>query len=211
MRQNHIIGVYLAAGRSERMGSDKLRLPLGPMCLGNYGLAAALASGLNHVWVVSGNTRADWIDHSFYEDRNRRRWSLISCPDARLRQSNSLRCGIRAAMSTGAEAAMVLLADQPFITAGMIDELLDRYQRRRHDGILYAAAGLNGLARPPVVFSRRMFPDLLALQGDVGARRLIRGDRPGICVEFDDPDLFMDVDTGMDYASLLKKTCFWKS
>lgn len=56
-----------------------------------------------------------------------------------------------------------------------------------------------------------MFPDLLALQGDVGARRLIREDRPGICVEFDDPDLFLDVDTGMDYASLLKKTCLWKS
>ncbi|WP_376768611.1 NTP transferase domain-containing protein [Paenibacillus foliorum] len=46
MSRKNIFGIYLAAGQSSRMGSDKLRLPVGPMNLGNYALAAALNSRL---------------------------------------------------------------------------------------------------------------------------------------------------------------------
>ncbi|MFU1794551.1 nucleotidyltransferase family protein [Paenibacillus azoreducens] len=212
MSQYSVIGIYLAAGRSTRMGSDKLGLPLGPMRLGNYGLAAALHSKLDYILVISGEAQAGWVDDSFYENQIFRKWSLIYCPDAHSGQSSSLRCGIRAAMAMGTEAAMVLLADQPLMTTGMIDELLDRYHKQQlQDSIHYAAAGADGLAKPPVIFNHRMFPDLLRLQGDEGARRLIRKDSPGICIDFNNPDLFLDVDTEKDYEFLLKKMFFWKS
>ncbi|MDR0269941.1 nucleotidyltransferase family protein [Paenibacillus sp.] len=212
MRKNNIIGIYLAAGQSTRMESNKLRLPLGPMRLGNYALAAALDSGLDHILIVSGDAEADWVDHSFYENPIHRRWSVINCPDAHLGQAYSLRSGIRAAMLMETAAVMILLADQPLITTEMINTLLERYQTdqvQKH--FYYAAAGLNGLARPPVIFHEQMFPELLQLQGDTGARQLIRKDSPGICVDFKNPDLFMDVDTEEDYTFLLRKMFFSKS
>jgi molybdenum cofactor cytidylyltransferase len=209
MRLNNIIGVYLAAGQSTRMGSDKLRLPFGPMSLGNYALAAALNSWLDYVWVISNDVVADWMDSTFYRDPIKRKWAIIYCPEACLGQAYSLRCGVQAAISMESRAVMILLADQPLITTEMINELLMRFQTDQVNGnINYAASSYDGLARPPVIFDHRMFPELLRLQGDQGARHLIRKENSGICIDFAIPDLFMDVDTEEDYRSLLKKQDF---
>ncbi|CAG7615866.1 NTP transferase domain-containing protein [Paenibacillus allorhizosphaerae] len=213
MKPNKITGIYLAAGRSTRMGSNKLRLPLGSMNVGSYGLAAAVRSILDHVLVVSGNETADWIHSDLYRDPVQRKWSVINCPDADMGQAHSLRCGVQAAISLESSAVMILLADQPLISAAMIDELLIHYQKERsaNSGTAYAASRYNGLARPPVIFDRRIFPDLLHLQGDQGARSMIRNETAGTYVDFADTDLFTDVDTEDDYALLLEKTGFLKS
>lgn len=209
MKQNNRIGVYLAAGKSTRMGTDKLRLPLGSMSLGNYALAAALNSCLDYVWVISNDPKADWIDRTFYQDPIRRKWSLIYCTEARLGQAYSLRCGVQAAIAMEARAVMILLADQPLITSEMINELLLRYQSDRvHSTIDFVASSYDGLARPPIIFDHRMFPDLQRLQGDQGARHLVRKQTTGICIDFENPDLFMDVDTREDYRSLLGRSEF---
>ncbi|MFD0710778.1 nucleotidyltransferase family protein [Paenibacillus sp. GCM10027626] len=212
MKRNNIVGIYLAAGQSTRMGSDKLRLPLGPMNLGNYALAAALSSKLDYVWVIVNDAAADWIDKALYQDPLKRKWSAISCPESHLGQAHSLRCGVEAALVAEATAVMILLADQPLITKEMINELLLCFQTHRvKSGIGFAASRYEGLARPPVIFDRRMFPDLLQLQNDQGARQLIRKESLGICIDFPIADLFMDVDTAEDYWTLLDKAAFWKS
>ncbi|MFD0618675.1 nucleotidyltransferase family protein [Paenibacillus sp. GCM10027629] len=205
MNHSRIHGIYLAAGQSTRMGSDKLRLPLGSMCLGNYALAAALNSCLDYIWIISSDARPDWMDRSFFEDPIHRKWSVISCPEAHLGQAASLRCGIQAANSMKATAVMILLADQPLITKELINELLGHYETGLQHNIHYAAASFEGLARPPVLFDHRKFADLMQLQGDQGARSLIRKDPSGICIDFKMPDLFMDVDTPEDYQLLLDK------
>lgn len=201
-----MIGIYLAAGQSTRMGTDKLRLPLGPMRLGNYGLAAALSSELDDVFVVSNDTSPDWIDSTFYREPTRRKWSVIHCSEAHLGQGHSMRCGVQAALAMEAAAVMVLLADQPLVTKDMLHELLHRFQT--NTGIGFVASRYDGLARPPVIFARRMFPDLLLLQGDQGARHLIRKERSGICIDFASPNLFIDVDHAEDYRVLSE---LWKS
>ncbi|MFB6363432.1 NTP transferase domain-containing protein [Paenibacillus elgii] len=206
MKRNKIIGIYLAAGQSTRMGTDKLRLPLGLMSLGNYALTAALSSGLDNVLVVSNDTSADWIDSALYREPIRRKWSVIHCSEAHLGQGHSLRCGVQAALAMEAAAVMVLLADQPLVTKEMIQELLIRFQA--NTGIDFVASKYDGLARPPIIFAQRMFPDLLLLQGDQGARHLIRKERAGICIDFASRDLFLDVDHVKDYKVLSE--C-WKS
>ncbi|MCM3337806.1 nucleotidyltransferase family protein [Paenibacillus sp. MER TA 81-3] len=212
MSRNNIVGIYLAAGQSTRMGSDKLRLPLGPMNLGNYALAAALRSRLDYVWVIVNDVAAAWMDHTFYRDPIKRKWSVIHCPESRLGQAHSLRCGVQAALAMEATALMIVLADQPLITNEMINELLLCFQTHQMNGnIGFAASRYDGLARPPVIFAHRMFPDLLRLQCDQGARHLIRKEKSGICIDFANPDLFMDVDTAEDYRALLEKSTFWKS
>ncbi|MGG4552102.1 nucleotidyltransferase family protein [Paenibacillus humicus] len=202
-----IVGIYLAAGHSTRMGSDKLQLPLGPMKLGNYALAAALNSQLDYVVVIRNNAAGDWMDDALYRDPVRRKWSSIYCPEARLGQAHSLRCGVKAALALEAAAAMILLADQPLITDAMINELIAYFktQQRANSSVGFTAASYEGLPRPPAIFARRMFPQLLELQGDRGARHLIRKEGTGIFLDFPIPDLFMDVDDAEDYRALLDK------
>jgi len=213
MIHNRIHGIYLAAGQSSRMGSNKLKRMLGQMSLGSYALRAAVHSQLDHVWVIAGDAEVDWIDSALYEGAIRRKWSVIYCSEASNGQACSIRCGIQAATSVDTAAVMILLADQPLITSEMINMLLQRFHKEQANdrSIHYAASICDGLPRPPVIFDQRMYPDLLRLQGDKGARYLIRQDGPGICIEFDDPDLFMDVDTEEDYRSLLVRTGFLKS
>ncbi|GAA0393720.1 xanthine dehydrogenase accessory protein PucB [Paenibacillus motobuensis] len=195
------------------MEVDKLKLMLGDMNLGNYALRAAVNSRLDHVWIITGDTGADWIDDSFYEEPIRSKWSVLYCPEASMGQAYSLRCGIEAAISVETAAVMIFLADQPLVTSEMINELLQRYDKESaYDrSVNYVASICDSLPRPPVILGQRMYPDLLRLQGDQGARYLIRQDIPGICIEFDDPDLFMDVDTEEDYRFLLAKTGILKS
>ncbi|WP_429841284.1 nucleotidyltransferase family protein [Brevibacillus sp. FIR094] len=206
MKPNKIVGIYLAAGKSTRMGSDKLRLPLGSMKLGNYALAAALRSELDDVVIVSGDPTADWIDRTFYQGPSHRKWTVIHCWESHLGQSHSLCCGIAAAQAMNAAAVMILLADQPLITTAMINELLIHYQATTNVG--FVASRHDGLSRPPVIFARRMFPDLLRLEYDQGARKLIRESTLGVSIDFTSADLFTDVDTVEDYSHLVKR---WKS
>lgn len=206
MRGNPIVGIYMAAGQSTRMGSDKLQLPLGSMRLGNFALAAALSSKLDYVLVIRNGAAGDWIDDAFYREPFRRKWSSITCPEACLGQAHSVRCGVKAALAMEAAAAMILLADQPFITDTMINELIAFFQTQQiNSSIGFVALSYEGLARPPVIFAQRMFPELLQLQGDRGASHLIRKEGAGICLDFPNPDLFMDVDTADDYRALLEK------
>lgn len=208
MFRDRIVGVYLAAGSSSRMGTDKLRLRLGDKCLGSHALGAALSSKLDYVSVVVNNAAAEseWIDPAYYAERIKRKWAVIHCPEALLGQAWSLRCGVRAAMAAEAAAVMIMLADQPFLSREMIDELVDRYHSLQEDGnIGFVASRHEGVARPPVIFDRSMFQDLLKLQGDQGARHLIRQHASGICLDFASPDLFLDADTPEDYNVLLEK------
>ncbi|WP_245533983.1 nucleotidyltransferase family protein [Effusibacillus pohliae] len=188
------------------MGTNKLALPLGGVPLGSLALRSALASELDHILVV---TRADdslaWVDRSLFATPVREKWSRVACAESGLGQAHSLRCGLRAA-AWQAAAIVVLLADQPFVTRSVIDELIFHYQKSAHENrrLSYVAASHRGIARPPVLLSDRLFSTLARLRGDEGARHLLRNGMPGqgMCVEYDDPYLFQDIDTREDYERL---------
>lgn len=188
------------------MGSDKLRLPLGSMSLGNIALETALSSELDYVVIVSNDVKADWIDSTFYHEPFSQKWSVFHCSEAYLGLAHSLRLGVKAALAMGAAAIMILLADQPLITKEMIHELINHYQT--NNTVSFVSSRYDGLARPPIIFDKRMFPDLLRLQNDQGARQLIRRDSSGLCIDFTNPELFMDIDTSENYKNLLE---LWKS
>ncbi len=96
------------------------------------------------------------------------------------------------------KAAMVLLADQPFISTRMINQLIE--QHRQNPDLLFVAATFSGIARPPILFTSSIFPKLFQLQGDQGARQLLQHESAkGRFVHFSDPWAFFDVDTTADY------------
>jgi molybdenum cofactor cytidylyltransferase len=82
----------------------------------------------------------------------------------------SLKAGI-AAVPKEADGAVVCLGDMPQVDAGLIDKLVAAFDPEK--GALVVVPSIEGRRGNPVVWSRRFFPDLMAVQGDVGARHLI--------------------------------------
>lgn len=114
-------------------------------------------------------------------------------------QSSSLRAGI-AALDPSVAAALVLLGDQPFVTAAIIDRIAAEW---RATGASIVAPAYRGQRGNPVLFARAVFPELLALTGDRGAGALLAAAPARIhLVPFDDPRPLADIDTPDDYARL---------
>lgn len=203
MKEHGTYGIYLAAGKSSRMGCQKLTLPLGDTMLGSIALQTALRSELDGVLVVTQeDDPIEWLT----TDPACGTWRHLICADAGNGQAASLRCGIQAAQELQAGAVVVLLADQPFLSIEMINRLLQTFHhsQKSHHPLDYVAACHQGLPRPPILFSHTQFPQLLTLQGDEGARRLLRArsDLHGASIEYADARLFLDVDTPYDYEQL---------
>lgn len=201
-----VVGIYLAAGSGTRMGGGvhKLALPIGERTLGSLALQAALQSRLDHVVVITrAEDEAEWIDPVLRAEPFCEKWTLVACADAARGQAHSLRCGVQAVQERGAAAGIVMLADQPFISSEMIDKLIDIFAQDRP---FYVASGHQGLIQPPLLFAAELFPELLRLQGDEGARKILRREQgfPGQTVEFADARAFFDVDTPGAYQLACK-------
>ena len=82
----------------------------------------------------------------------------------------SLKTGI-AALPAEADGAVVCLGDMPQVDAALINRLLAAFDPDK--GALVVVPSIEGKRGNPVVWSRRFFPDLMAVEGDVGARYLI--------------------------------------
>jgi len=94
----------------------------------------------------------------------------------------------------------VLLADQPFVTASIVEQIVSEWHASRAAIVAPTYAGQRG---NPVLFARAIFPELLAIQGDQGARAVLATDRARIrLVAFEDPRPLADIDTPEDYERL---------
>lgn len=194
-----IVGIYLAAGKSTRMGRNKLNLPFNHTYVGSMALKSALESKLNHTIVVTRKDQPlDWLD-SFSEKKG---WRCLHSVAADLGQSASLKSGIKAAIDAGAEGVVVMLGDQPFVTSGMINQLIA--ESRRYPDLFYISFSHKGIPRPPVLLNSRIFPAVMELRHDQGARALIRGEgkKEGKYIDAACDIPFYDVDTEEDYRFL---------
>jgi molybdenum cofactor cytidylyltransferase len=188
-------GIILAAGASKRMGEPKQLLPVRGRPLLESALAAACDSTLDDVVVVLGS-HADEIRQSVRLGRAR----VVINRGYAAGMSTSLKSGI-GALCSDVERAVIILGDQPDISAAMIDRLL---QAQASSGLPAAALSFDGLLHPPVVLARELWRDIDALEGDVGLRALVRAhpelvapvgaDRPG-----GHP---IDIDTREDFEQL---------
>ena len=84
--------------------------------------------------------------------------------------STSVKAGL-AAVPAEVDGAIVCLGDMPQVRAPLIDKLIAAFDPER--GALVVVPTIDGKRGNPVVWSRRFFPELMALEGDVGARHLI--------------------------------------
>lgn len=188
--------LVLAAGQGTRLpAGHKLSLPLGGVPLVRRAVEAALAARARPVIVVTGHEDAlvrkalDGLDVTFAPN-----------PDFARGLSTSLRTGV-AALPKETERVVVLLGDMPKVEPALIDRLADALDPAQ--GRLAAVPVAGGRHGNPVALARALFPALMTLEGDVGARRIL-ADNPDFVVEVpvEGEGAFVDVDTREDLEAL---------
>lgn len=198
-------GIVLAAGRSTRMGRDKMALALADgSSLAARVLQAALGSRLDAILVIGRTEQPPiWLQTAHGVQAAAERARYIACPDADQGLAHSLRCGIRAAEAVRSDSAVILLADQPFVKSEHINTLLECFASNRQ--VDYVAASDQGNAKPPVLLSSSFFSRLQFLQGDHGAGALINSaSAQGIRITMP-AHVFLDADTPEDFNFIRKK------
>ncbi len=162
-----IIGIVLAAGRSTRMGTvNKLTKIWQGQPLIAHVLKAAQASSLSNVVVVTGHQKEKLAKHLESDTLS------VENPDFASGMASSLRVGILQALDMQADAALVLLGDMPMVTSAHIETLIAAF--KDHSGSYIVQASCGGKPGNPVLFPGSLFPELLKLGGDMGARDLIK-------------------------------------
>jgi molybdenum cofactor cytidylyltransferase len=189
-----IAAVVLAAGASTRFGSQKLLAPVNGVPLVRRTVEQVVAASLDAIVVVLG--REDKAVHAALEGMH---VQFVVNPHYRDGMYTSLRAGIRYLGRT-ASAAVIVLGDQPGISAATIVSLIDEYRRSRQPIVVPIYSGTRG---HPVLFDASVFPELEAVVGDQGGREVIGRD-PGrvamVHLPFAMPG---DVDTIEDFRALI--------
>ena len=186
--------VVLAAGASTRMGRPKQLLFYNGQTLVRRAVEVAVASVCKPVVVVLGANAVSVgkeLEVPVIVTRNRE-WETGL--------SSSVRAGLEALLAADKTIAgvVMMLCDQPFVTAELIDRLVEC---RRNPGQSIVATDYLGTLGVPALFAREHFSELAALTGDQGARRIIQNHAADTATV-----LFtgaaIDVDTPNDYHAL---------
>jgi molybdenum cofactor cytidylyltransferase len=186
-------GIILAAGAGRRMGEPKQLLEWQGEALVRKQARAAQEAGLDPVILVVGAHAAEV--QAVTDDLKLRVAINAAWSEG---QSSSVKAGLTAVPVENG-AAVFLLADQPFISAEIIRRLVT------HHGQTLAAVvapRVGGQRANPVLFDRRTFAGLAALQGDTGGRQVM-GQWGVDFVDWPDERLLLDIDNLEDYQRAL--------
>ncbi|HEU5081222.1 MAG TPA: nucleotidyltransferase family protein [Opitutaceae bacterium] len=205
--------VILAAGGSTRMGRPKQLLPIEGVSLARRAANAALASKAWPVVVVLGNA-APLIQMDLAK------LPLLFAVNKSWADGigSSIRLGIQTLdmYSASLVGAIVLLADQPNLSAEAIDAIADaaggvgvevEVGGNRGEGVgirgTLAAARYGGVIGAPAFFPRAYFPELLALDVAEGAQKILRRHADRV-VAVERPELAVDLDTPEEVQRFLE-------
>ncbi|HPQ94553.1 MAG TPA: NTP transferase domain-containing protein [Thiolinea sp.] len=182
-----IAALILAAGRSRRMGAqNKLCCELDGVPMVRRVADAALASGCTQTLVVTGH-ETEKVEATLQDCPV----SLVYNPGFAEGMASSLRCGLRA-LPPDLDGVLILLGDMPGITATHINALLAQFDPAAPAIIVPEHEGRRG---HPVLWPRHYRPELLALEGDQGARHLLEQHADQVLRIPADAAMLMDVDT----------------
>lgn len=180
--------IILAAGASTRMGQPKQLLSVPHTSLLRQTVEAALGSQCQEVVVILG-AHAESI-----------RPTIAQLPIQIVENTqwvegigSSIRAGVQAiqTLSKLIDATIITTCDQPFLTSELFNQLIEAYRTSLKPIIACEYAGTVGI---PALFDVRFFSELLSLQGDRGAKKLLMAHQDEVgCVPF--PEGAIDLDT----------------
>jgi molybdenum cofactor cytidylyltransferase len=159
-----ISGVVLAAGTGSRFGGTKQLAPVGGRPMAQHAVDALAGAGVDEILVVTGHD-ADAVEASLRLPANAR---FVRNPAFRDGQATSLAAAIHE-IDEESQAAVILMADQPGVSADVVRALIGGFLRTRKQ--IVRAAFVDGPG--PSLLSREIYAEAGHLHGDVGARVLM--------------------------------------
>jgi molybdenum cofactor cytidylyltransferase len=186
--------IILAAGESSRMGKPKQLLPFQGQSLIQYMVQNGLTSRCFPVVVVLGANapliKLEISDLPLFITEN------VHWEEG---MGASIRAGMDMLLSVydEVEAVIIMLCDQPFVKATLLNQFVEVYQQTHTPLIASSYAHTLGV---PALFDRSLFPLLQNLHGQEGARKLIMHQSGVHTISF--PEGKIDIDTPEDYLTL---------
>jgi molybdenum cofactor cytidylyltransferase len=194
-----IEAIILAGGSGSRFGGGKLLAPYRSGALIDGAVRAAMAAPIEKVILVTGYDAShvgDAATKLAARDYPGRTFEVVFADRYAEGMALTLRAGI-AALSRETDGAFVFLGDMPDIPLSIAGKLAEGIGGRSA-----AAPVFKGKRGHPVLFAARLFPELLALSGDQGGRKILDalGDDLAL-VDVDEPGVLFDVDHRSDLVS----------
>jgi molybdenum cofactor cytidylyltransferase len=184
-----VVGVcVLAAGTASRFGTSKLTQTLRGKTLVQHALLAARAGCDGLIHLVVGHDQQSVIDASagLFD-------SVVINDNYQSGIGSSIATGVKTCRDDS-DAILILLADQPLITASHISNLINTWSAASNEIV---ASSFEGITSPPILFPSSAFDALSKLSGDTGAKDLLT-DNAYTVVEIDFPAAAIDIDTPED-------------
>ncbi len=190
--------LLLAAGKSSRMGANKMLAEIDGRPMVARTAQRLLSSRARPIIAVLGNM-ADEVDAALGKLPIER----VNNPDFADGLSTSLKRGL-AALPAAAESVLVCLGDMPLIAGRDLDRLIAAFNPLEGRAIIVPTR--RGKRGNPILWSRQFFPEMMALSGDTGARKLIDEHADLVAeIEMDSDAIFIDIDTPQALAELRER------
>lgn len=189
-----IAAIVLAAGKSSRMApANKLFVEIDGQTMLTRAVGAAKNSQAAHTIVVVGNDAAR-AKAALPSDV-----AVVENPDYASGLASSVRAGI-AQVPADCDGAVVLLGDMPLVGAAHVDRLIAAFSPI--EGRAICVSAFDGKRGNPVLWGRDFFAEILALDGDQGARIVMRKHEDLLCeVPMPDDGVLVDLDTAEALAA----------
>ncbi len=187
-----ISAVVLAAGKSERMGQNKLLLPLAGKPLLKWVLDVVCRASIDDIVVVTGrdseivtniaaNYRVNVVNNSSY----------------RTGQASSISCGVKA-LNSASRCSFFFMADQPLIDVKLIDYMIASFQQGQILQPVY-----RNKTGTPVLFDACYYKDLKAIKGDRGGKQVIQRNWSNVRqIDWQNYRHFLDIDDKDDFEMI---------
>lgn len=188
--------IILAAGSSSRLGRPKQLLPYNGKSLLENAVDVANDSIAEPVIVVLG-ANAEKLEKEIIE----KKVHIEENKEWQEGMASSVRCGITALMriAPSVDAAIIMVCDQPFVSPELLNELNNQ---QKNTGKPIVTSQYENAIGPPALFYKTIFPELLKLKGDAGARKIIEQRKGDVStVSFIKGSI--DIDTEADYKTIL--------
>jgi len=189
----NVTAVILAAGSSSRLGRPKQLVQFQGRSLLRRAAETACASRAGEVLAVLGFDAG-----SMRDELKGLRVRTLDNPLWREGIGSSIRCAL-GSLAPGSEGALLIVCDQPLLSAGQMNALIDA---SAHSPGRPVASAYGGSVGVPALFPRALFDELLLLRGDAGAKRVLLAHRDEL-VTLPWPDGALDVDTEADVSPRL--------
>ena len=195
-RECPVAGILLAAGLSSRMGSNKLLFELGGESVLRGAARRALAAGVSPLLVVLGHE----AERAELELAGLPCQAVIN-PGYEQGINSSLKTGV-SAVPAEAQAAVVMLADMPFVTPEMLAGLIARYRSSEAPLVISDYEGVNA---PPMLYDRSLFGELLTMTGEGCGRQVVKRHRDEAEVLAWPAAALTDLDVPEDYQRVRRQ------